>query len=106
MNREFPVPPAAARDVYLLPGFDEYLLGYRDRSAVLEPRDNGPFLPTIVINGRVVGTWKRVLKKNEVLITPNPFTPLKKADRNAFAAAAERYRHFVAASNFSLDFRV
>jgi hypothetical protein len=106
MNREFPDPPAAARAVYLLPGFDEYLLGYRDRGAVLEPRHsqkimpggNGLFLPTIVISGRVAGTWKRVLKKNEVLITPSPFAPLKKAEQNAFAAAAERYRDFVGRS--------
>jgi hypothetical protein len=52
----------------LLPGFDEFVLGYADRSAVLDPAHadrivpggNGVFRPTVVRDGRVVGTWKRV----------------------------------------------
>ena len=54
--------------VHLLPGFDEYVLGYKDRSAVLAPEHstaivpggNGVFRPTIVADGEVVGTWRRV----------------------------------------------
>jgi hypothetical protein len=57
-----------ARRLRLLPGFDEYLLGYGDRSAVLAaehaprivPGGNGVFRPTVVLDGRVVGTWRRV----------------------------------------------
>lgn len=58
--------PAPA-GVHALPGFDEYVLGYQDRSAQLGPEwaarivpgGNGMFLPTIVRNGEIVGTWKR-----------------------------------------------
>lgn len=68
---------------FLLPGYDEYLLGYKDRSAVLAaehaqkivPGSNGIFLPTIIVEGQVVGTWKRKQKKNVVEITLSPFTP-------------------------------
>ncbi len=57
-----------ARDVFLLPAFDEFLLGYQTRSAVLPaefaerivPGGNGVFLPTVISDGEVVGTWKRV----------------------------------------------
>jgi hypothetical protein len=57
-----------ARGVFLLPGFDEYLLGYQTRTAVLPPDfasrivpgGNGVFLPTVISDGEVVGTWKRV----------------------------------------------
>ncbi|MBN1091890.1 AlkZ family DNA glycosylase [Blastococcus sp. TML/M2B] len=50
----------------LLPGFDEFVLGYRDRSAVLDaefatrvvPGGNGMFLSTVVVGGRIVGTWR------------------------------------------------
>ncbi|WP_166784015.1 winged helix DNA-binding domain-containing protein [Cryobacterium suzukii] len=53
--------------VLALPGFDEYLLGYRDRSHVIStdelvrvvPGLNGIFLPLVVTNGRVVGTWRK-----------------------------------------------
>lgn len=55
-----------ARGVFLLPGFDENLLGYADRGAALPaeyadrivPGGNGMFRPTIVHDGRVIGTWR------------------------------------------------
>src|SRR5690606_21466714 len=53
--------------VHLLPPFDEYLLGYTDRSAPLAGRDpnlvvpggNGMFLPILVVRGEIVGIWRR-----------------------------------------------
>lgn len=70
--------------VYLLPAFDEYLLGYQDRSAVLDeehsqkvvPGNNGVFQPIIVYDGAVVGTWRHKLTKKTVDITLHPFTSL------------------------------
>ncbi len=81
--------------VALLPGFDEYLLGYKDRSAVLAmehaqkvvPGKNGVFFPTIMIAGQVVGTWKRKLKTNAVEITLSPFAHLGEAEERAIEAA-------------------
>jgi hypothetical protein len=59
---------AQARGVFLLPGFDEFVLGYADRSAVLDPAfadriapgGNGVFRPSVVQDGRIAGTWRRV----------------------------------------------
>jgi hypothetical protein len=68
-----------ASGVLLLPGFDELLLGYADRSAVLDPRHadrilpggNGVFRPTVVSDGRVVGTWSRAGgRRQDVEATP------------------------------------
>ena len=95
-----PHPPATA---YLLPGFDEYLLGYKDRSAVLDkahaekivPGSNGMFLASVVLHGRVAGTWKKTPKKNVTVITVNPFAGLKKAEKEAIAVAAEQYGRFM-----------
>jgi hypothetical protein len=95
----------ALRDVsptaYLLPGFDEYMLGYTDRGAVLDAKHakkvvgrNAVFKPTMVMNGRVAGIWQRAVKKNAVVITPAPFIPLKKAGTLALAAPAARYGQF------------
>ena len=77
-------PQGAVPDVRLLPGFDEFLLGYGDRSAALAPEhaqavvpgSNGMFLPTIVIDGEVVGTWKRVAGTREAVIRLSPFGAL------------------------------
>jgi hypothetical protein len=88
--------------VYLLPGFDEYLLGYRDRGAVLAPEHaphvvpggNGVFQPTVVVGGRVVGTWKRRLKRDAMDITVSPFTQLGCSEARVVEAAA-RYSDFL-----------
>jgi len=103
MSPNRPALRPASPSVHLLPGFDEYMLGYQDRSAALDPQHaqkivpggNGMFMPTLVINGRVAGTWKRVVKKKMVAITAAPFAPLKKAELRALAPAAERYGQFL-----------
>jgi hypothetical protein len=106
--------PASADDApttYLLPGFDEYLLGYKDRTAVLEavhaqkvtPGNNGVFNPIIVIEGCVVGTWKRIFKKDTVVIETAPFTPLSQAQSHAITVAAQRYGRYAGMSPVVLD---
>ncbi|MFL6291311.1 MAG: winged helix DNA-binding domain-containing protein [Thermoanaerobaculia bacterium] len=94
-------PAGVPAPAYLLPPYDEYTVAYKDRSAVLDPahgRDvsgNGIFYPTIVLGGRVAGTWKRELKKDSVVVTLSPFAPLKKKERQVIALAAERYGGFL-----------
>ena len=96
--------PAVAenkRDFYLLPGFDEYILGYKDRDDVLDPKHaqricpggNGMFSPTIIVDGRVAGIWKRRFRKDGLVITPEFFEKKGKAGP-AFHEAAERYGDF------------
>jgi hypothetical protein len=87
---------------HLLPAFDEYLVGYRDRSAVLDPAHagkvnagGGMLSPAVVIDGRVVGTWRRTLGQGRVTIAVRRFGRLARTDREAVAAAAERYAAFV-----------
>jgi hypothetical protein len=88
--------------VYLLPGFDEYLLSYRDRSASLDVErikkltpTNGVLTPTIVMGGRVVGTWNRTLRNKEVVITAKPFTAPTSDERQDFDNAARRYGEYL-----------
>jgi hypothetical protein len=64
------------RGVRLLPAFDNYLLGYRDREAILEsglqPRvfKGGLILPTVVRDGQVIGSWALDRAGQRVTITP------------------------------------
>ena len=84
--------------VHLLPGFDELLLGYADRSAALAPEraaavvpgSNGVFRPTIVADGTVVGTWKRTTTAREIVIETDMFErpPLPVEDGLADAVQA------------------
>ncbi len=87
-----------AGGVFLLPGFDEFILGYQDRSAVLPaesaahivPGGNGMFRPTVISKGRVVGTWKHAGSGARRGVDATPFTtfsdPLAKAIVRAHAA--------------------
>jgi hypothetical protein len=68
--------------LYVLPAFDEYIISYRDREALLPFKEqrkvvsiNGIFRPTIVRNGQVVGIWNRTTKKDKVLIHTDFFSP-------------------------------
>jgi hypothetical protein len=84
LDPETPDRLAACRDeaggVFLLPGFDEFVLGYADRGAVLDPEfadrivpgGNGMFRATVVSDGRIVGTWRRARKGAGV--EAEPFT--------------------------------
>jgi hypothetical protein len=85
---------------HLLPAYDEFAVAYADRSATVNARyikqaRHVIFDPSIVVNSQVVGTWKRVIHKNEVEIILNPFGRLNKIQENAVENAANRYRRFV-----------
>jgi hypothetical protein len=75
-----------ARGTFLLPGFDEFVLGYADRSAVLDPAfadrlvpgGNGVFRPTVVHDGQIVGTWQWTGRGTQRTVTATPFTSFPK----------------------------
>ena len=68
---------AASPTALFLPNYDEYTLGYRDHSAVFDRsrRYDLVYGHVLVIDGRVAGTWRRTLKKSEVVIETNTFAP-------------------------------
>lgn len=88
---------------YLLPPFDEYVVGYKDRDAVLEavhakhvnPGANGMLSAVVVIDGQVVGTWKRAFNKNSVNITCKPFIKFLNSDKKLIQEAEEVYKSFL-----------
>ncbi|MFP3577980.1 winged helix DNA-binding domain-containing protein [Arthrobacter sp. SIMBA_036] len=94
-----------SRTLLALPGFDEFLLGYQDRSLVLVPEyaglvvpgNNGIFRRMIVSGGEVVGTWSRTVTGKTVSATPEPFTgKLSPAAQRSFEAQGRAYVRFMA----------
>ena len=88
--------------VKLLPAYDEYLISYKNRSAVLNPEfnskalsNNGIFWPVIVVNGMAAGTWKRTIKKNAVEITFDLFQKPGKDLVNDLQLAALDFGKFI-----------
>nr|WP_246324593.1 winged helix DNA-binding domain-containing protein [Petropleomorpha daqingensis] len=87
-----------ARGLFLLPGFDEFVLGYADRSAALDPQfserivpgGNGMFRPTVVHRGQIVGTWGRVGSGAKRRVVAEPFTAFDAALTAAIEEQAAR----------------
>ncbi|MFD2796652.1 winged helix DNA-binding domain-containing protein [Promicromonospora vindobonensis] len=79
--------------VVLVPGFDEIVLGYQDRELVADseamrtvvPFVNGIFRPAVLLDGRVVGTWRRAPKSGEA---PFELVPGIQPDTRAVIEAA------------------
>jgi len=94
--------PEKNTGIYLLPGFDEYLLGYKDRSPMIDAAHsnkvfnggNAIFANTIVSKGRVIGTWKRTIQKNEIQFQINPFEKLSKTTEKGIEKAMKQFGTF------------
>jgi Winged helix DNA-binding domain len=90
-----PDPPAGEPEpgpVRLLPAFDEWLLGWASRDAVVPERHDAQVLRGGIIravaidDGRVFGTWRRGRRGVEL----EPFGRVSRAQRAAVEAEAER----------------
>jgi hypothetical protein len=86
----------------LLPNYDEYVVGYKDRSHLQAEffneefsRNNMVFSNTIVSNGQLVGQWKRTLKKEVVLMDYKLFLPQVKISTASLAKAGKNYGRFL-----------
>src|SRR6266496_1668300 len=104
-------PIKGSPKAYLLPNYDEYTVGYTDRSAIfdtahtekLDSRGSVLAQHVILSAGQIIASWKRTLQKKSVVIESKPFIELKKSEMKAIIQAAERYANFLNLP-FSLDF--
>jgi hypothetical protein len=100
---ESPSPePIPGPSIRLLPSFDEYLIGYKERSEVLDaehiqevsPGSNGTFHPIVVVDGRVSGIWKQDIRKNGLDLNFIFFVPIP-YEKELIYREAERYSDFL-----------
>jgi hypothetical protein len=96
-------PKNTGTRAFLLPNYDEYTVGYTDRSAIfdsahtdkLDSRGSVLAQHVILTAGRIIASWKRTLQKNTVVIETKPFVALKKSEMKAIIQSAERYATFL-----------
>lgn len=89
--------------VHLLPPFDPLLMGYADRTAMVDKESwqricgtgNGILSPTLTVDGQVAGTWKRTTGKKEVTVEVSPWGALPKKLRQKVDEEAERYARYL-----------
>lgn len=93
--------PVRSPALFLLPSYDEYLVSYKDRSASLDA--NYPRLmkaenhlrSTIVIDGQVIGNWKRTIKNGSVKVETKLARELTEAESECYEEALGSYSDFL-----------
>jgi hypothetical protein len=90
----------------LLPAFDEYNVAYKHRHLIsdLTTRWNG-LGPTLIVEGKVAGTWKAFVNGSQVTINVDPARPLTKPETRVISEAGERYAAFLGRTSASTEFR-
>lgn len=102
---EAPRPdPDVPAPVRFLPAFDSILLAYdpKRRQRILPDahreavyvRANLQVLPTFLVDGMIAGTWSLDERRREATLALQPFEPLRRPDRAAVSAEAERLLRF------------
>jgi hypothetical protein len=94
---------------YLLSIYDEYVIGYKDRSAIVTAEDGERLVAmgnalqnVIILDGQIVGTWRREVGRKKALVELRPFASLAAAAQEAVAAAAEKYREYLGVNEIDL----
>ena len=98
-----PPLPRRALSAHLLPNYDEYFIGFRDRSAIGQRVSDTStvtggtaLIPhVIVVNGELVGIWRRLLEEDRVVVMLAPHTALTRREMDRVAAEARRFGRFL-----------
>lgn len=102
MGEHVDLLPADEKATLLLPAFDECIIGYRDRDAIIAAEHhrrvisvNGIFWPTVCSRGKIVATWQRTIKKDNVEVKATPFNKTTQALVAAVKRGARGYARFL-----------
>jgi len=95
--RDFPPPDTPY--VFFLPGLDPYIMGYRDRGRFLAAGHRakvfdraGNAMPTVWVNGRVVGAWGQ---RKDGSVVYDLFEPVSEEERALLESEAQRLGGFL-----------
>ncbi len=95
--------PKESPTVHLLPNYDEYFIGFRDRSAIAQRLGHTRLVTggsalishIVFVNGQIVGGWKRTFKGKNVVIAMSMLSPVNKPELARITAAARKFGAFL-----------
>jgi hypothetical protein len=101
MRNDVKVPPTGKDSALLLPSFDEFVVSYKDRSEIVEDihygkvmTKNGLFSPTIMLNGKIIGSWRKIMQKGSPKIELSFFEKTQKRVQLLFSPEIKRLENF------------
>lgn len=99
-SRSTPAPKAR---IHLLPNYDEYFIGYKDRGAIGQrignthavTGGNALIAHVVSVDGQLVGGWKRLADRNGVTVDVQLVVSLTRPERAGLAAEIRRFGAFL-----------
>ena len=95
-------PENPSDSVYLIPGFDEYFIAYTDRSDVLDKnyakelnQGGGMVSGAVVVNGHMVGGWRRTFEKKSVVLSIRLFETISRTQEQLLNKQIEAFETFI-----------
>jgi hypothetical protein len=85
---------SASPFAFLMPDYDEYGMSYKDRSALFSRHVTLAHNRMIVVDGQIVGSWRRSLAGDSIAIETDFPAPLSRAKLRAVAQATRRFATF------------
>jgi hypothetical protein len=100
----FELPRGSSTAVHLLPNYDEFFIGYRDRSAIAERLGSETMITggsalighVITVGGQLVGGWKKVQRKAATDVQLTLLSPLSTSERKRLDARLAQLQRFLA----------
>lgn len=90
-TRPVPVRPDAPR-AFLLPMYDEMIMGFRGLKVVVDGGDpQGRLERAVVVDGATIGSWRRTLTRTRITLDVVLFRVLDADEQDAVRAAADRF---------------
>lgn len=106
MKNDLKVTPSSMNSALLLPPFDEFVVSYKDRTELIDVThygkvmtNNGIFSPTIMLNGEIIGAWKKIVQKGIPQIELSYFEKTPANIQQLFEPAKKRLEYFYADCN-------
>ena len=94
------LPKSESSQIYLLPIYDEFIMGYKDRSAIFEFRNSLKKNPSInydsmiILEGQIIGSWTRQIGKKGIELQYDLFRPMNPKLTSLFNEATRRFGDF------------
>jgi len=95
----------------LLPKFDSYVLGHKDRTRIIHDEHKkhvfhkaGDIAATLLLDGRITGTWTHKKTKNSLTVAITPFRRLAKDEFRQVGEEAKQLNQFMGVAQLKLLF--
>ena len=95
--------PKGSPTAHLLSNYDEYFIGYKDRGAIAQRLGHAKLVTggnalighVVVVDGQLVGGWKRIVDRGMTVVEVELLVPLTSAERRRLTATTRRFGEFL-----------